>query len=120
MDNVKEIIKMLDAGYSREEIAEILAEKEAAPVEDTEPAENVSQEAPESPAEDKPDPMTEYAEEIKKLSDEVKSLRAQLQKKNIQQTQIEPPHQDTAVDILARVVNPNYGKEFNSDGGKLR
>ena len=120
MDNVKEIIKMLDAGYSREEIAEILAEKDTEQVEDTEPAENVSQEAQEEPQEAKPDPMAEYAAEIQKLADEVKSLRAQLQKKNIQQTQIIPEKQDSAVDVLARVINPNYGKEFNSDGGKIR
>ena len=42
-----------------------------------------------------------------------------MQKKNIQQTEITPPKQETASDILARVINPNYGK-FDNNGGKIK
>lgn len=117
MDNkntVKDIIALLDAGYSREEITEML---QAPPAQEEEPeAAEQPQEAQESAEEPKADAVNEYAEEVKRLADEVRTLRAQLQKKNIQQNEITPARKETAAEILARVINPDYGKLDNNGG----
>lgn len=115
-NNIKDIISLLDAGYSREEIAEMLNNPAPAEPEDT-PADE-PENAPEPAGEPKDEKLGEYAEEIKRLTEEVKTLKAQMQKRNIQQTEITPPKQETAADILAQVINPNYGK-FNNNGGQI-
>ena len=117
-NNIKDIISLLDAGYSREEIAEMLNNPEPAEQPEETPAEE-AQEPTEPAGEPKDEKLDEYAEELKRLTDEVKTLKAQLQKRNIQQTEITPPKQETASDILARVINPNYGK-FDNNGGKIK
>jgi len=117
-NNIKDIISLLDAGYSREEIAEMLNNPAPAEQPEETPAEE-AQEPTEPAGEPKDEKLDEYAEEIKRLTEEVKTLKAQMQKKNIQQTEITPPKQETASDILARVINPNYGK-FDNNGGKIK
>ncbi|MBR3359986.1 MAG: hypothetical protein IKG39_01465 [Lachnospiraceae bacterium] len=117
-NNIKDIISLLDAGYSREEIAEMLNNRAPAEQPEEIPTEE-PEKTPEPAGEPKDEKLDEYAEELKRLTDEVKTLKAQLQKKNIQQTEITPPKQETASDILARVINPNYGK-FDNNGGKIK
>ena len=117
-NNIKDIISLLDAGYSREEIAEMLNNPAPAEQPEETPVEE-AQEPTEPAGEPKDEKLDEYAEELKRLTDEVKALKAQLQKRNIQQTEITPPKRETASDILARVINPNYGK-FDNNGGKIK
>lgn len=114
-NNIKDIISLLDAGYSREEIAELLEQ----PGTTEEPAaEPETPEEPEQAAEPETEPQKPAeSAEILELKKEIQSLKAMIQKQNIKQARIEEPaHQDSASDILARLVNPNYGM----DGGKLR
>ena len=111
---VIEAAVMASEGLSREEITEML---QAPPAQEEEPeAAEQPQEAQESAEEPKADAVNDYAEEVKRLSDEVRTLRAQLQKKNIQQNEITPARKETAAEILALVINPDYGKLDNNGG----
>lgn len=113
--NIKNIISLLDAGYSREEIAELLEQPETAEEPAAEPEMPDEPEQAETPAAEPQKPAE--SDEIMELKKEIQSLKAMIQKQNIKQARIEEPaHQDSASDILARLVNPNYGM----DGGKLR
>ena len=113
--NIKDIISLLDAGYSREEIADLLEQPETAEEPAAEPK---TPEEPEQAAEPETEPQKPAeSAEILELKKEIQSLKAMIQKQNIKQARIEEPvHQDTASDILARLVNPNYGM----DGGKIK
>ena len=82
-NNIKDIISLLDAGYSREEIAEMLNNRAPAEQPEEIPTEE-PEKTPEPAGEPKDEKLDEYAEELKRLTDEVKTLKAQLQKKNIQ------------------------------------
>lgn len=113
MDKMKEIISMLDAGYSREEINEMLnsPEKEEAP----EASENAQES--ENPEPEEPAAPVDNSAKIKALDDEVKALKALIQKQNRKAAAVDSIQpQESATDILARLVNPNY----NKDGGKIR
>ena len=113
MDKMKEIISMLDAGYSREEINEMLnsPEKEEAP----EASENAQES--ENPEPEEPATPVDNSAEIKALADEVKALKALIQKQNRKAAAVDSIQpQESASDILARLINPNY----NKDGGKIR
>lgn len=113
MDKMKEIISMLDAGYSREEINEMLnsPEKEEA----TEVSENAQES--ENPEPEEPAAPVDNSAEIKALADEVKALKALIQKQNRKAAAVDNIQpQESASDILARLINPNY----NKDGGKIK
>ena len=110
--SIKDIISLLDAGYSREEIAEMLnAPESAEPAAEAEPEAEAPEPTAEAPA------AEEKSSEIDELRKEIQSLKAMIQKQNLKQSRVEqPPVQESASDILARLVNPNYGM----DGGKIK
>ena len=100
----EEIIKLLDAGYSREEILEM--NKEPAP-EEKDPAPEKKDPAPEGkdPAPD----MSGMMDEMKKMfSDLTKELVAS----NIMRSRQEG--EDPDEDIIAKIINPKIDK----NGGK--
>lgn len=98
----EEIIKLLDAGYSREEILEM--DKEPAPEPDPAPAPEPDP-APTDPAPD----MTGMMDEMKKMfSDLTKELVAS----NIMRSKIDG--EDDNEDIIAKIINPKIDK----NGGK--
>ena len=103
----EEIIKLLDAGYSREEILEM--DKEPAPEDKKDPA----PEDKKDPAlEDKKDPAPDMAgmmDEMKKMfSDLTKELIAS----NIMRSRQDG--EDDNEDIIAKIINPKIDK----NGGK--
>lgn len=97
----EEIIKLLDAGYSRDEI---LAMKE-------EPAQ-----APD-PAEPEPAPAPEPADITAGIMEEVKGMFAEMKKEltamNIMNSRQESDDVRTGEDILASIINP-----VKNNGGK--
>ena len=101
----EEIIKLLDAGYSREEILEM--DKEPAPEPDPAPTPE-----PDPAPTDTPDPapdMTGYMDEMKKMfSDLTKELIAS----NIMRSRQDG--EDPDEDIIAKIINPKIDK----NGGK--
>ena len=103
----EEIIKLLDAGYSREEILEM--DKEPAPEDKKDPApEDKKDPAPEDKKDPTPD-MTGMMEEMKTMfSDLTKELIAS----NIMRSRQDGD--DPEEDIIAKIINPKIDK----NGGK--
>lgn len=97
--NYNEIIKLLDAGYSREEILQMDAkEPELAPEPEPEP----------EPA---PEPVTtdSIMEEVKDMFAE---MRKELTAMNIMNSRLQDDHNEPE-DILAQIINPTK----NTNGG---
>ena len=103
----EEIIKLLDAGYTREEILEM--DKEPALEDKADPApEDKKDPAPEDKKDPAPD-MTGMMEEMKTMfSDLTKELIAS----NIMRSRIDG--EDDNEDIIAKIINPKIDK----NGGK--
>lgn len=104
MPKIEDILKLIEAGYSKEEITALTAEvkTEATPeVKTEEPAEQ-------------PEPKTEPAEVqqdgnaelLKQLTAEMAELRKQIQKRNLSETFTDTPKQDRSQEILASLINP--------------
>lgn len=117
MDKMKEIISLLDAGYSREEINEMLNDpgKEQSPADESAEATESAQESEIAEPEEPAAPVDNSAE-IKALADEVKALKQLIQKQNRKAAAVDTIPQETASDVLIRLINPEYGK----DGGKIK
>lgn len=118
MDKMKEIISLLDAGYSREEINEMLNDpgKEQSPADESAEAPESAQES-ENPEPEEPAAPVDNSAEIKALSDEVKALKQLIQKQNRKAAAVDSIQpQESASDVLIRLINPEYGK----DGGKIK
>lgn len=101
----EEIIKLLDAGYSREEI---LAMKEEPAPADPEPTPAPADPDP-TPAPD-PDPAADVMKEMKEMFAEMKK---ELTAMNILNSRQEPDDVRTGEDILASIINP-----VRNNGGK--
>lgn len=97
--NYTDIIKLLDAGYTREQILEMKEE----PAPDPEPA----------PAEDKPEPDTHDI--MESVMTEVKDMFAEMKKEltamNILNSRQEGEEFKSSEDILASIINPTKKKE---------
>lgn len=92
--NYNEIIKLLDAGYSREEILQMDAkEPEPAPEPEPEP-------------EPSPDPTADIMTEVKEMFAE---MRKELTAMNIMNSRLQDDHTEPE-DILANIINPTTKK----------
>lgn len=92
--NYNEIIKLLDAGYSREEILQMDAkEPEPAPEPEPEP-------------EQAPDPTAAIMTEVKDMFAE---MRKELTAMNIMNSRLQDDHTEPE-DILANIINPTTKK----------
>lgn len=98
----EEIIKLLDAGYSREEI--LAMKEEPAPAPDPEPTPNDPEPAP------APDPAADVMKEMKEMFAEMKK---ELTAMNILNSRQESDDVKTGEDILASIINP-----VRNNGGK--
>ena len=103
----EEIIKLLDAGYSREEILEM--DKEPAPEDKKDPApEDKKDPAPE----DKKDPAPDMAGMMEEMKTMFSDLTKELIASNIMRSRIDG--EDDNEDIIAKIINPKIDK----NGGK--
>ena len=97
-----EIIKLLDAGYSRDEI--LAMEEEPAPAPDPEP----------TPDDPEPAPAPDHAADVMK---EMKEMFAEMKKEltamNIMNSRQDSDEVRTGEDILASIINP-----VKNNGGK--
>ena len=89
--NYNEIIKLLDAGYSREEILQMKNEPEPAPEPEPEPA-----------PEPEPVSMDAIMTEVKDMFAE---MRKELTAMNIMNSRLQDDHTEPE-DILANIINP--------------
>ena len=94
-----EIIKLLDAGYSRDEILKM----------GDAPEEKKPEEAPEEkkPEEQQPDLMAGVMEEVKGMFAEMKK---ELTAMNILNSRQQPDEVKTSEDIIANIINPTRQK----------
>ena len=97
----EEIIKLLDAGYSRDEILAMKEEPEPAP----------------DPKEPEPAPAPEPADITAEIMNEVKTMFSEMKKEltamNILNSRQESDEVRTEEDILASIINP-----VKNNGGK--
>lgn len=97
----EEIIKLLDAGYSREEILAMKEEPAPAPEPEPEPGDN----------EPEPKPASEITNEI---MEEVKGMFTEMKKEltamNIMNSRQDGDDIKTGEDVLANIINPTMKK----------
>ena len=94
---LEEIMKLIDAGYTKEEINEF---KDLQQPEEPEPAKGPTAD-PEPPAAD-PEP-THYPDEISKLTEQVKTLTETMQKHFIETAEKKTPVDD-GTDVLKNIL----------------
>lgn len=100
----EEIIKLLDAGYSRDEILEM---DKPAPEPDPAPAPE-----PDPAPTDKPDPAPDMAGMMEEMKTMFSDLTKELIASNIMRSRIDG--EDDNEDIIAKIINPKIDK----NGGK--
>lgn len=99
--NIKDRITFIKAGYTKDEINEIIKEEMEAPATSEQPAEPKPEE---TKAED-------FMKVISALADEVKSLKKAVQVENIENTKMGTDAQSEVDRILQSVINPNIKEE---------
>ena len=100
--NYEDIILLVKAGYTRDQIAAMQAPAQTAPAEPTPPAPaEPAQAAPAEPAPAKPQGIEDLSQ---MLAAEFAKLNDAIVKANLQQAQ-QPP-QESVDDILASIINP--------------
>ena len=100
--NYEDIILLVKAGYTRDQIAAMQAPAQAAPAEPTPPA--PAEPAPASPADPAPTKPQGIEDLSQMLAAEFAKLNDAIVKANLQQAQ-QPP-QESVDDILASIINP--------------
>ena len=101
--NYEDIILLVKAGYTRDQIAAMQAPTQTAQAEPTPPA--PAEPAQAAPAEPQAQPKPQGIEDLSKmLSAEFAKLNDAIVKANLQQAQ-QPP-QESVDDILASIINP--------------
>ena len=103
MADLKEIITLINAGYSKEDIDAMTAQKEPI-VEDSKPEEKPvePEEKPEEPKEKAVDDSASNDQVLARLD----KLEKLLQKNAILSDSVNPTPKDTTKDILASIINP--------------
>ena len=96
----EEIIKLLDAGYSRDEILSM--QEEPAP---QEPA---PQEP--DPAESEPAPAEDVSEVVKELREAISEIKKEFTAFNIMSARQPAESEKTTDDIIAEIINPTKKK----------
>lgn len=114
MNNLDKIFKLIDAGYTKEEINELLQPKEELnkiyPEEPKEPEE--PEEAPEeeptfiSKPTLNPDIISKLGDAIKGLDDKINKLDKSIKAGNILNSSMDVKPTETAEDILASLITP--------------
>lgn len=89
-----EIIKLLDAGYSRDEILQMEQKPE--------------EEKPDAPEEQKdPEPKDDMTDAFKELKDMFSEMKKELTALNIMSSRQMPDETRSSEDIIANIINPN-------------
>ena len=96
--NYNEIIKLLDAGYSREEILAMKDDETKTP-EETPAPETVETETPE----------TSMSELVKEMRDAFSEMKKEFTAFNIMSSR--QPEEKTPEDIIANIINPTRAKK---------
>ena len=113
---INDIFKLIDAGFTKEEILKLASMKVTINAGDTKPAEPTPAPAEDTPAPAEPTPApaepTPAPAEDTRLDDVIKGLQKvteTMQKTALQNTR--QPEPESVDDILAKIINPTYNKE---------
>ncbi len=106
--NYTEIIKLLDAGYTRDEIMKMKEEPEEQGKPDEEQGKPDEEQGKPDEEQGKPDEMSGMFKEMKDMFAE---LRKEVTAFNIMNTNL--PEEKSGEDVMARIINP-----FEDKGGK--
>ena len=99
MNNLDTIMKLIDAGYTKEDISSMINPVEESPAEET-PAEDTKEVNQVIPNFDK------LSEALDGLNKKISELDKSIQKGNILNSQLNLPKEQTAEDILASILTP--------------
>lgn len=93
---ISERIALIKAGYSKDEITEMVKEEKM-----------------ETPTEEKTEMPVEYKDVIATLANEVKTLKEAVQRNNLKQAEAKAPatRDEDVVKILGSLVDPSLNKE---------
>lgn len=104
-----EIIILLNAGYSKEEIQALNTQPEAPEPETPEtPAADPEPETPAADPEPETPPAPDYGAMIGQLTQQISSLTKAVQLANLRGTNLPEVKTETAEDVLAKLINPTY------------
>lgn len=102
MLELKEVITLLNAGYSKEDIDAMTEQKEPIPEDSKEEKPVEVEEKPEEPKEKAVDDSASNEKVLERLD----KLEKMLQKNAILSDSVNPTPKDTTKDILASIINP--------------
>lgn len=108
MNNLDNIFKLIEAGYNKDEINELLKEDEKGTSEIEENKEDTST----TSINQVPD-ISKLTEALDGLNAKIKELDTSIKKVNILSTSAEAPKKETAEDVLASILTP---KQVNKGG----
>jgi hypothetical protein len=112
------IMKLIDAGYTKDEISQLMALEKPAedkPAEDSEPAEDKPAEDS-KPAEDKPAETKDADAKINGIQKQLDYLIAKMNYEAVKGTkQPENTHKETTEDILASIIINNKGEKKDGE-----
>lgn len=110
-----QIEKLLDAGYSKDEIEKMTADQPEPEEKEPEEKEPEVEDGKPEEKEAAPDPMADYKDKLDSAIDQLDKLTKQIQKNNVRySSQGEPPAPEKAGDILYKTIAniiPPPGKE---------
>ena len=107
-----EIIKLLDAGYTKEEIVKMEEKnvsglKSADDPKEPEPKEPDTKDSDPKDSEPKePDPTQFMSDALKEIKEAFSDIRKEIQAANIMAARQAPEVQQTSEDIIANIINP--------------
>lgn len=103
---LSERIALLKAGYSKDEISQLIEEDQNA---------EQTEQAPDAGASEQSEKLDEYMTVLQTLAGEVKDLKSAMQQQNLEQTEVKRPASDptqSAIDMLKSIYEaPKEGKE---------
>lgn len=105
MNNLENIFKLIEAGYNKDEINELLKEDEGAG--EIEEAEESKEDT--GAISQVPD-INKLNEALDGLNAKIKELDTSIKKVNILSTSTEAPKKQTAEDVLASILTPKTNK----------
>ena len=111
MNNLENVFKLIDAGYTKEEINALMSPAEETATSDEPTAtEVIENKEPETKSLLEADTFKELSETIKSLNDRISKLDKSIKSGNILTDSMHAGNTETAEDILASLITPKLTK----------
>lgn len=103
MPKIEDIIKLIEAGFNKNEISDLISERKTEVLEEVKP--EIAEE-PETKTEPAEVPAEDNSAVLRQLTQEMAELRKQIQKRNLSESYTDTPKQERSQEILASLINP--------------